>query len=538
MNNKRNKDNDDGKAAELLPEKSASKTNREVDGTSSDWRLTRRELMHHAALASLLFALPWENSASAAGPQLPKLPSFLKNKTGDGIIGPYGEVRLARGSGVALPGIISAAGGLALMNMATRTPFVRFGMEKDKTAITLTAEGVQFGTLKPEPWSDVTVRKMIKSLASDRNKARGAMLLRSALYTAYPVAAQQFKSGPTKKMAAAMAKGKAGFGPGALLCTTSCVATTREITEPAAVVKTALAQWQECYDKAVASSVCKTAGQAVAFLGPDASAAAAALCAAGSCVLSTFEDIIVGWVEIVVRTVEEVTCVLVSCIKAAVGTWPNPWDLSDLLITRGAVPQPKATFGQKEIDGALTLLKTITGFLGPFKCLLDGEWSLAQLETPLNLGGGNIVIPYGVKLCFSGACAGQIATLDTAGLLAGSWVAALSTLAALDAAAAAQLAGVGVVASPAAVAAVAALTASVGASASAAIVAAASIILCFILLALLWGSAIGAQLFFCGSDNLLNGVCLVHSTFAIALISLFSLGILSITQLLPPLVEC
>ncbi|MFH0726749.1 MAG: hypothetical protein V2B19_10435 [Pseudomonadota bacterium] len=538
MNKKQNSDNDDGKAGELLPEKSASKANREVDGTSFDWRLTRRELMHQAALASLLFALPWENNASAAGPSLPKLPSFVKNKTGDGIIGPYGEVRVARGSGVALPGIISAAGGLALMNMATRTPFVRFGMEKDKTAITLTADGVQFGTLKPEPWSDVTVKKMIKSLTSDRNKARGAMLLRSALYTSYPAAAQQFKSGPTKKMAAAMAKGKAGYGPGALLCPSSCVTTTREITEPAAVVKTALEQWQECYDKAVVSSNCKAAGQAASFLGSEAAAAAAALCAGGSCVLSTLEDIIVGWVEIVVGIVEEVTCVVVSCIKAAVGVWPNPWDLSDLLITRGAVAQPKATFGQKEIDGALKLLKEITGFLGPFKCLLDGKWSLAQLETPLNLGGGNIVIPYGVKLCFSGACAGQIATLDTAGLLAGSWVAALSTWAALDAAAAAQLAGVGVVASPVAAAAVATLTASVGASAAAAIVAAASIILCFILLALLWGSLIGAQLLLCGNDDLSNGVCLVHATFATALISLFTLGILSITQLLPPVVEC
>ena len=50
-----------------------------------------------------------------------------------------------------------------------------------------------------------------------------------------------------------------------------------------------------------------------------------------------------------------------------------------------------AQFGVKEIQGAQKLLKEIGGFLGPFgKCLVDGKWSLAQLETPLDFGAGNV----------------------------------------------------------------------------------------------------------------------------------------------------
>jgi hypothetical protein len=209
-----------------------------------------------------------------------------------------------------------------------------------------------------------------------------------------------------------------------------------------------------------------------------------------------------------------------------------------LAITTGAVPQPKATFGPKEIDDAVKLLKQIGGFLGPFQCLLDGKWSLAQLDTQLNLGG-RIVIPYGVQLCISGACASQIMNLDTAGLLAGSWVAALSAVAALDAGAAATLAGVGITAAPAAAAAVAALIASAGAAAAAVIVAAATVILCFILVALLWGSVITAELLLCAATGTLaDGVCIVHPTLAVAAITLVSLGILSVAQLAPPFVVC
>ena len=355
--------------------------------TFLEWNMTRRDLMLQTALASLLLAFPWADSAFAAAPPPPKL-SFVRNKTNDGIIGPYGEVRIFNVGGEALPAVISAFDGSALMDLTGRSPFVRFGASTDTTTITLTSSGVQFGAAKPEPWSADIVKKLIAAIVSDRKKARGALLLRSALHMSYPIAIAQTKSKVGSKVATAMAKGSAGYGIGAMKCTVTTVTdvVTKTITDSVAVVLTAEKQYQACVDREITKDPCKAA--ALVGLG--------GVCAAGICAAKEFVDIVTGWTTIVYTVGEVMTHQVVSCVLPKPGQWPNPWNLSDNLINTAVPAQPKVAFGAKEIANAQKVISAIIASIGQFgKCLSDAKWSLAQLDTTLNIGG-KIVIPYGV----------------------------------------------------------------------------------------------------------------------------------------------
>ena len=235
---------------------------------------------------------------------------------------------------------------------------------------------------------------------------------------------------------------------------------------------------------------------------------------------------------------EPVVREVVSCIIPKPGQWPNPWNLIDKLIP-GAIPQPKKGFTQKDIDGALKLLKeiggNIGGFLGPFKCLLDGKWSLAQLDTQLNFGAGNIVIPYGVKVCMTAACANSLIDGSMITAAAAAWGTTLGVLAALST----DIAALGIPAAPGA----AALVAALGGAATAGVavspgVAAAAIILALILLVMIYATAIFGQLVY--HKNFTNDfadglVCIEHPTFALALIKLATIGIAP-AELIPPIV--
>ncbi|MBI3949512.1 MAG: twin-arginine translocation signal domain-containing protein [Acidobacteria bacterium] len=186
--------------------------------------MTRRELLQKAAMAGLLLAVPWADRAVAAVPPLPEIP-FKKNKTGDGIIGPYGEARIfgfdtKELPTQALPLLVSAADDSAVMDITGRSPFVRFGSSTDSTAITLTSSGVTFGKTLLR-WSPNTINQLVAEVSKDPVKARGALLLRSALHTSYPIAVTQLAKGAMgEAMATAMAKGSAGYGASSMKCTT------------------------------------------------------------------------------------------------------------------------------------------------------------------------------------------------------------------------------------------------------------------------------------------------------------------------------
>ena len=484
--------------------------------------ISRRDMIRQTAFTAMLLALPWKKAhALLLAPPKPPVIPFSPSRIGEGIIGPYGEVRIFDVGGEILPIYVASADGLAVMDLSARTPFVRYGTGTE--AVTLTTAGVQIGTAKATPWSADTVQKLIGTLSKDRKRAKSVLMLRSALHSTFPLAAAKSKSKPKegkKKSGAAVAKGSRGFGTGVLNCTTRTITdtVTRTIVETVEVIKTAEKQYQECYDKAITRDPCKSLGFG------------AGACAATICAVTTFVDMVVGFIEVVTTITEEVTRQVVSCVTPVKFDWPNPWVIFDGGL-KAALPQPAAAFTSKDIEGALKLIKDIGGFLGPFGlCLANGSWSLAQLTTPLDFGEGPVTIPYGVKVCIDAVCAAQLSIDGMTGELAASWGAALAALAALSTEFAAAVASLGIVAAPAVVALIAAVPP--------AVINAAAIILAFIILALIYGTAIAGQLFYHRhfTDSFAdNVVCIEHPTFALAMIKIATLTAAP-AELVPPIV--
>lgn len=480
--------------------------------------LTRRDLLRHAVAGALL-TMPWLDAVAAPSPIPPAVP-FTKNRAGDGLIGPFGEVRIASLEGVVLPAFVTAAGGLAAMNLAVRAPSIQIGA--DDTMIILTSAGVQFGKAGGvKAWTRDSLQAIVNAIVRDPRKARGIMLLRSALHTTLPVAAMQMKGRLNAKFAGALAASTSGLGARSMLtCVTTTITetVTRTFTEMVEVWKSAEKQYQECYDREVGRSPCKDA-----LLG-------AGLCAAGICSVKGFVDVVVGMYEVVRTVTEEVTRTLVICTRAPIATWPNPWDLTGVL-GKITVDQPKRQFTDKDIAAAIDLLAQFTGFFGIYaKCLLRGKWSLLQLTTPLDFGDGNIVLPYGIKVCVSAQCARDMAFSNVGSELASSWQAALSVLAALSPEFAALAATFGVSASGVVAGAIL--------GAPELVVACAAVILAFILAALIYGTIVAAQLEYhrVSTNNFDDGVvCIEHPTFAVAYIELMTQGFIP-ARAIPPIV--
>lgn len=498
--------------------------------------MTRQEFLQKVALASALLSIPFAYTAEGAVPPIPKIP-FTPNRTGDGVVGPYGEVRIASAGGFALPLVVSATGGVAVMDVSARSPFARFGTSADPAAITLTSAGVAFGKAAPVKWSPDTVRALIAALSKDPLKARAALLLRSALYTAYPVAVKQMSKGTmNKKLAAAMAKGSAGYGASAQKCTTKNVtdSVTTTVTTTIEKIKTAEQQLADCYKG------CQSLYDAGKLFEAGVCVAACSAKAAAN----VFVDIVVGYIDLVSVVVTEVTRTVVTCLMSfppKLGAWPNPWRIGDISLVNGAIAQPAQGFSAANIGDGIKLLKDLTkavgGLFGPFACLLDGQWSLAALETPINFGGKNVVVPYGIKVCINAACANSLTGLGVVSAAATAWGATLGVLAALST----DIAALGIPATPGAVAIVTALggAATAGVAVSPA-VAVAAIIAALLLLLMIYATAIVAEMSFyvCCTDCLADGViCIEHPTFAIALIKLATLGMAPV-ELIPPIVTC
>lgn len=468
--------------------------------TLLDSDLTRRDLLRNA-VAGVLLTMPWLGAVDAVA-AVPPAVSFTKNKTGDGLVGPFGEVRVTNSNGLVLPAFVVAAGGLAAMNLAVRSPNVQIGV--DSTTIVLSSAGVQFGKAAPaKPWTPDTVRALIATIVRDPKKARGIMLLRSALHTTLPVAAMQFKGRMESRFAKTFAAGTQRLGSTSMLsCRTTTVTdlVTRTVVDVVNVWKTAEQQYQECYDREVRGRVCGSWGLA------------AGICAASTCLAKGFVDVVVGVIEVVSTITEEVTRTVVVCTRAAIGTWPNPWDFP-VPAGKITVDQPKQAFTDKDIAGAIEMLKTLSNFFGPYgRCLLEGKWSLAQLATPLDFGSGNVVLPYGIKVCVSSNCATQMAASNVGAELYAAWGTGLSLLAAMSPEFMAAVAGF---ITPAAG------VATFIAQAPPLVVACAALILCFILVALYYGTMLAVQLEYhrTSTDNFADGiVCIEHPTFALALI--------------------
>ena len=484
--------------------------------------LTRRDLLRNA-VAGVLLTMPWLGAVDAVA-AVPPTVSFNKNKTGDGLIGPFGEVRVTNSNGVMLPAFVVAAGGLASMNLAIRSPNVQIGV--DSTMVVLSSAGVQFGKAAPvKPWAPDTVKALIATIAKDPTKARGIMLLRSALHTTLPVAVMQFKGRMEPRFARTLATGTQGLGSRSMLsCTTTTVTdlVTRTVIEVVNVWKTAEQQYQECYDREARSPGCLLAGPA------------AGVCAAAICLLRGFVDVVVGTCEVVRTITEEVTRTIVVCTKPARGTWPNPWDIP-VSIGKVTVRQPTQAFTGTEIATAIDLLKSLTELSGVYgKCLLEGKWSLMQLTTPLDFGNGNVVWPYGVKVCVTSECATRMLLSNVGTELLKSWDGLLSVLAGLSPAFKEFAIGVGLPVSGGVVATVAAMIAGLPAVA----VACAALLVVCILFILYYGTIVSAQLELHrnSTNNFADGlVCIEHPTMAISMIQGL-IGGSPLPWIIPPIV--
>jgi hypothetical protein len=517
-----------------------------------DKKMSRREAMVSGGALALAF-LGRNAFAQVPTPAVPSLPLTLeldktkmplapyyyRSKEGEGVIGPFGEVRVESMEGQVLPVRITGSDG-SVMDFTQGKAFVRFGKEDYKKSIKFTSGGVAFEGKKEEPWSKAVYGKLIGQIKKDRKKIRGLMLLRSALYTSYPVAVAHSKSKQANKnIAKRMAKGARDYGADASgkICLTTQPA---EVVEECKVIdfqerwKTAEEQYWKCYqkeyDKAFDSPACK-------FLpvnGPVntlprhecAGAAARVICGA-----KNFVDILLEVIEILecvwVTIVPEVTICLPKEITP--GRWPSPWSWPDFLVG-SPVPQVKQSFGKEEIKDGIDLLKALGDvgkFIGEFDCLLDGTWSLDQLDTKLDLGGEDVVIPYGVKVCISEKCTKKLSNPQLIGAALAAAAGLLPVLAALSP----DVAGMGITASPAVALAIA--------TAGQVAVVAAALILAVIIFILYHLALISAQLALCSNlGTLTDGkVCISHPTFALALVAFMTQGMAPV-QSIPPIVDC
>jgi hypothetical protein len=496
--------------------------NQRIGFPISGLKLSRRQLMQQAAFSGLLLACPWVNRAFADFPDLIQN-SFRKNTTGDGFVGPFGEVRIYNAGGQVLP--IVVINNDAEMNFTGRIPFVRFGRAGDSTAITLTGFGVQYGAARPMQWSTGVINEMIKTIVANRNKVSGVMQLRSALHTSYPVANMALLPQNTmgKQMAAVISRSAVGLGAGAMnTSTTNCNIMTatetaiKTITETVKVILPALQQYQACYDSHITKDKLRPAGTF------------AEAREAGICRGKPFIDIVTGTITMVTNIAEVITREVIVCKAAPVNTWPNPWDHTGPFNTyrEGVIPQLQQVI---DVAGALNFLRPILAGFGPFaQLLLNGKWSIAQLGVPLNIMG-KTVLPYTVKVCIGLDSAKRYDPRVIDPAKDGSWPFLVRVLAGLDNDFAQVVARARLGIPPA----------TNLPTAAPAVITGAKIILTFIALALWHSIAIRPQFSFqvCCADHLGDGlICIEHPTLALALLSIPLLDFRPSTPIVPPIV--
>lgn len=345
-----------------------------ADSTGDEGRISRRLLLRQAGIASVLLALPWTASADTflfpGDPKPPEIP-FRPSRLGEGIVGPYGEVRILEVNNELLPIFTAASDDSAVMDMSNRVPFVRYGTGSN--AITLSAAGIRFGLGRPVAWSADSLRRLVTDLSKDKIRARSVLLLRSALHTAYPVAVAKRSSLSTRKKAGknrsahAITKGTRGLGASSMKCSTTTVTetVTRTFTESVEVIRTAQEQFNECYDRELAQPLC-----AALPYGKEA-------CALAACSVTAFVSMVVGFIEVITTIAEEVTREAVNCASRTRGEWTSPWitnaPVKGISLARGA-PAPDPEFTSKDIIAGVKLLRELPEIFGPFgTCMLAGE---------------------------------------------------------------------------------------------------------------------------------------------------------------------
>lgn len=493
--------------------------------------LSRRNVTLGGTAMGTLFAVGLSPLGSSAlgqkgnGKSIGKPPQqYFTTDNGAGMRGPWGEVRTVRLAGALYPYWIESADKGGTFSFGGRNWFVRLGTEG--SGLTMTSEGFAVGKEKRVSWKG-NVARLTSLIRGNKAWTRSAMQLRSTFLSSFVVAAAQAKNAPAiGSFADAFVKVVEDVGE-ATNCTIRTV--TEEITtrveRTVDIITTAEEQYQHCYDQAVAGGCSKL------LFGP-----AIIGCAVLYCGAKTFADVVSGVMRVWDDVVEDVTRDVKQCTKTVRGYLPNRWTLPDLPIP--AFEEPgfireirQGLIEATQVGKALRLLRdNLNGslaFLGPFKCLLEGDWSIASL--PLV---GGIGIPFGVTLTIDANCARSLSVANLAGPAAQAWSGALSLLATFNPGAAAALAAMEI-------APITSLLSSVTSLGPAAI-AAGSVIACLMILVLYHATLIASQisaLLWLNPGVLNDGkLAMTHPSLAAAAVSALALGTLSPVFLVPPIV--
>lgn len=504
--------------------------------TTENFKSRRAFIRAGGALTVAGIAAPHAFGAALTQPAPPRpvtgalVPKFNGKPFGDlfkptagglGMLGPWGEVRAVKLQEGLTPYFIETAQKTGRFDYSGRSPF--FEIRGSAGLIRLTPEGIALGGAKPLPWTKADVIALKNQFKKDRTATKSALCLRSSMATAFPAIVVASKTAPPAKLAASQLKVAEALGRAAI-CTTTTVTDTvvTRVEESIALVKSAADRYAECYDEALKRGVCSLAP-----------GVAGEICAAGFCAAKGFVDVVVGFIEIVTETIEEVTREVTTCTAPLAGFIPNEWNLPDLKLPD--LPTNQIAPTAKDIAAALKVFRDfgddIFAFLGPFgTCLIEGTWSMSQLPIPFIPGVG---IPVGVEVAITASCA---RSLTISGMLLeanAAWGAALSALAALSPSFAASAGPLGISAN----AGLTALISTLGLSA--AVVNAMALILAFVILGLLYASAIAIQMegLVRFNSNALsdNRVVITHPSIALASIKAATLGFAP-AELVPPIV--
>ncbi len=506
---------------------------------------SRRVLLASAAGSTLVGALfcafevpAWaEKGAGQSKIGNLKPVTFRRSAKGAGSIGPWGEVRLLESEKGAVPNFVQSADMGGVLDLTGQRGFLSLG----GGALVMTSAGIAFskgGAL--EPWNDATIDRLIRTLADNAEMRRSVFQLRSALFSSYFVAISGGKTGNggkttgEAKSAAAVLRHTKAVGADALkqTCTTTSVTDTvrRTVENTVRVVQTA----EEQYLKCVADG--KRNGDFFPEVG---------------CIAQGFVDVFVGWTTILTTVVEEVTRQVVTCVTTAatnvVHGLPNLWNGVPTVFSGLKGAEKGKSISGGDLAKALQQLKKMLAFLPPFaQCLMDGEWSIATLNTGFRSDDNEITVPYGVKVCLTAACAHQLSITE----VGGNFLAAAGTILAMLEALSPEIAalllpilgGPATWGIPLAATAFTAVATIVG-SIPEVVVAAMIVILVDLLLILYHATAVAAQIAACEQffpGALADGqLCIEHPTIALALIVLM-LGIPPVSggvaALFPPIV--
>jgi hypothetical protein len=287
--------------------------------------------------------------------------------------------------------------------------------------------------------------------------------------------------------------------------------------------KTAEQQFSACFDQEVASG-------AVCSKLPLKELRDA--CAATACTARGFVDVLMSVVEVVDHIVEHVTKEVVVCAGAVLQRLPNLFNLPTVPLAGLEKPGAAAakTPSIDDIRQTLDVLTSATDALGPFaRALLGGTWRIAALPTPIRMSDGNLAIPYGIEVDVPARLAAPLTVTAVGTELVTSWGAALTLLAAVSPEFLAIVGPLGIVVPAAVSTSLAALGATLAPVAA--------IILAFVLLALIYGTAIVAGITAAEALGALKDgkVTIWHPTFALAAVKLMTIGIAP-SELMPPIV--